>query len=691
MQQPATAKKEDISANPTRAVSVVIPAHNTAFFLEPCIRSLLNQTFPAHEVIIVNDASTDDTTDIARQFAAKEPGVKVFDLAKNGGAAYARSYGAGKATGAIVAFLDSDCTAPSDWIESIVKEFDADPSLGGVGGRYSHPREKSSTALMAKLEEEYAHQLFAKTPFESNPPGGNSAFLREIWLKKRSGCEAYLFRGINSGEDDFACNEIRRASRIKFVNTLEVVHQPRPAGGYFKRHVNRGRSWAFQLSRGMRQRKRSLEAYGGTGLSRKFFRFVETVNRGLAPGEKISFAKKTTIAFLLVARSACWIYGAGRYFSGRAALRTQKLLNIALSILHFWAPGRISKMFYFVTARCNARCEFCFNLENVENWQARKPAELTLNEVEKIAGHLKRLPYLNLSGGEPFIRADLADIIETFYKRSKTQWVTIPTNASLTKATLETTQEILARCPNLFLVIQVSIDGMHETHDRSRKIRGGFAAMVETLKGLSVLKKWHPNLRVQIATCYDDFNAGQISEIIRFCRENFSYDQQMFYLIRDSGKMVTDSKNHLISRFLATLEENENHEWKHHQRSLWGRTVRVLQGMVYADFVKIRDEKQFIRPCHATQKFVTLYDDGQISPCEVLDSVNLGNIRDFDFDYYKLIRRKEMSEFHTKEIIEKKCQCDWMCAIPMNMLYDVRTLPRLAKSWLKPAESIKHH
>ena len=701
----------------SRTVSVVVPAHNAERFIGACVSSLLKQTLPPDEIIIVDDASTDGTV----QAAARQD-VKVLSLTRNSGAAYARSYGASKASGGIVAFLDSDCVAPHDWVESIVREFDADPALGGIGGRYSHPREKSATSLMATLEERYAHHLLSLDPLASNPPAGNSAFLREIWLNKRSGYENYLFRGINSGEDEFAFNELRKTSRIKYVHSLAVMHQPRGANGYFRRHLNRGRAWGLRFDKNMlSDTKGGLRAYGGYELffgsavlglalisllvalvfplallafavclavslflSRGFSSLIRSVNGQLQGPERITTLDQVEIFLLLPLRSACWVVGAGLFLLRQRLMWLRKQWNILLSIAHFWMPGRISKLFYFVTSACNARCEFCFNLENVENWKTRKPFELSLREVDQITSHLKRLPYLNLSGGEPFIRPDLADVIESFHMRCKTQWVTIPTNASLTKLVLETTQEILTRCPTMFLTIQISLDGMREAHDRSRKINGGFDAMIGTLEGLSRLRKWYPNLRVQIATCFDDFNVAQMPEMIAFCRDNFDYDQQLFYLIRETGKLITQSRNHLIPSFLKTVAENEEHEWSKHRRTLWNRAVRALQGVTYTDVVKIREEKKFFRPCHATQKFVTLYDDGQISPCEVLDSVKLGNVRDFNYDYYELIRRKEAADFYNDDIVKNKCNCDWMCAVPINMLYDSKIIPRVAKALVNP-------
>ncbi len=690
-------------------VSVVIAAFNAARFIGACVDSLRNQTVDPHEIIVVDDASTDNTSSIAAAH-----GATVMRLERNSGAGFARAHGAAKSSSEVIAFIDSDCIAPKDWLSRILEEFGSDESLGAIGGRYDHSKSGSIVAALALAEEEYAHRLMALSPYESNPPAGNSAFRRSVWQSARSGHETYLFRGINSGEDEFVFNEVRQSARVKYVDSLSVVHQARDTGGYFRRHVNRGRSLGLRLAKKMlADTKGGIRGYGGFPLfaasllipvalialvagifspaafaiagiatlvafwgSRRFDRFL--AERDFSPRERLG------ILCLLPLRSACWAWGFALHLGHSVIARLRKAWNVGASIAHFWMPGRISKLFFFITSACNARCAFCFNLENVENWKARKPVELTLEEIQTIARNFGRLPYLNLSGGEPFMRPDLADAIEAFHDLARTQWVTIPTNASLTRKVTETTQEILTRCPGLFLTIQVSLDGMETSHDESRKIAGGFRAMAATLRELSRLRRWYPNLRIQIATAYDDFNLNQMQEMIDFCRSNFDYDQQIFYLIRETGQLVTQSKNHLVQPFFDLLVKNEDYEWRHHRKTLWSRAVRALQSVTYKDIMQIRREGKFLRPCHATRKFVTLYDDGQVSPCEVLEPVKLGNLRDYSLDYYELRRSEKAAGFYRKDIVEKKCNCDWMCATPINMLYDPSIAPRVVKSVLRP-------
>lgn len=93
-------------------ISVVIPAYNQGEYLEECIESVYNQTFPANEIIVVNDGSTDNTKEIAerymfREFPGIESPVRVINQV-NKGLPSARNTGIMNATGDYILFLDAD-------------------------------------------------------------------------------------------------------------------------------------------------------------------------------------------------------------------------------------------------------------------------------------------------------------------------------------------------------------------------------------------------------------------------------------------------------------------------------------------------------------------------------------------------------------------------------------------------------
>lgn len=89
-------------------VSVVTPVYNSALFLEKTILSVINQTYPHWELILVDDCSTDASFEIAKAYSEKDSRIKPFQLKQNQGAGVSRNFGIKEALGSYIAFLDAD-------------------------------------------------------------------------------------------------------------------------------------------------------------------------------------------------------------------------------------------------------------------------------------------------------------------------------------------------------------------------------------------------------------------------------------------------------------------------------------------------------------------------------------------------------------------------------------------------------
>lgn len=92
-------------------ISVIVPVYNAAQFLQPCVDSILSQTYQQLEVILIDDGSSDESSILCDNYSALDPRVICIHQ-KNGGAAAARNRGLEIATGEYIAFVDSD-----DWID----------------------------------------------------------------------------------------------------------------------------------------------------------------------------------------------------------------------------------------------------------------------------------------------------------------------------------------------------------------------------------------------------------------------------------------------------------------------------------------------------------------------------------------------------------------------------------------------
>lgn len=89
-------------------ISIVMPAHNMMVYLPDSIRSIQAQTYPHWELLLIDDASMDDTYELAQRFQQKDPRIKPQKLPTNQGAGFARNVGIKYAKGDYLAFLDAD-------------------------------------------------------------------------------------------------------------------------------------------------------------------------------------------------------------------------------------------------------------------------------------------------------------------------------------------------------------------------------------------------------------------------------------------------------------------------------------------------------------------------------------------------------------------------------------------------------
>lgn len=89
-------------------VSIITPSYNCAEFIERTVDSVQKQTYTNWEMLITDDCSKDNSVEVIRQIAAKDPRIKLFQLEKNSGAGVARNKSIEHAQGRYIAFLDSD-------------------------------------------------------------------------------------------------------------------------------------------------------------------------------------------------------------------------------------------------------------------------------------------------------------------------------------------------------------------------------------------------------------------------------------------------------------------------------------------------------------------------------------------------------------------------------------------------------
>src|SRR5687768_391986 len=130
---------------------------------------------------------------------------------------------------------------------------------------------------------------------------------------------------------------------------------------------------------------------------------------------------------------------------------------------------RLGTGILFVTSRRNAFCKTCFYHEELN-----QPGDMTFAQIEKISRTMPSITDLWLSGGEPTLRRDVTQIIDTFVENNGVRRIIIPTNGLIKTRVSEIVDDALGSHPEVDLYLNIALDGYGETHDRIRGVPGNW-------------------------------------------------------------------------------------------------------------------------------------------------------------------------------------------------------------------------
>lgn len=168
-------------------ISIIIGTYNRCESLFNTIQSITNMHLPDGiicELIVVDNNSSDETRAVVEYHKANSPFEIRYLMEKKQGVSHAKNLGISESKGEIIAFIDDDCILDFSWLTCLLKEFQSDPELSGIGGRVElfDVRDKPVTILTSRDRSIFssAGQLF------SFIHGCNMAFHRNVFQK--TGC-----------------------------------------------------------------------------------------------------------------------------------------------------------------------------------------------------------------------------------------------------------------------------------------------------------------------------------------------------------------------------------------------------------------------------------------------------------------------------------------------------------------------
>jgi molybdenum cofactor biosynthesis enzyme MoaA len=338
--------------------------------------------------------------------------------------------------------------------------------------------------------------------------------------------------------------------------------------------------------------------------------------------------------------------------------------------------GLLRYLIFFVTSRCNSRCVTCFYWQEME----RAGSDFSLDEIERIAGHLGPLETLLLSGGEPTLRTDLAELVETFFRHNGVRHVGLPTNGLLPERTRDLVEKILTRCPGMRLDVNVSLDDLGERHDAIRGVEGNFDCALETIRLAARLRERFDNLFVNVETVVFSANWQHVCELLDFVRGRLDVNGHYVELMRGNPRdgrldLPPRSEIHRIHRLVL-----KNHLRYHGdpRKKRWPHEMPYLYELYRWQERVLRGER-WAALCPAACDVAVIESDGRVRGCELRGVI--GDLRQCDYDLRRILESPQAAT-ERREIETTRCSCTHCVFI--YQAFAVHSLPsERRRRWLE--------
>jgi len=372
-----------------------------------------------------------------------------------------------------------------------------------------------------------------------------------------------------------------------------------------------------------------------------------------------------------------------------------RCLNFRLAWHGLARPGSPINLTYSVTNACHSRCKSCDIYLVYRKDPTLHRSELTLEEVERTFRSIGRIFFFNISGGEPFLRRDLPDIVELALRHLRPRVIHIPTNAISPRLIEERLGDILARverlAPGTPVTVKPSLDGYGKLHDEVRGVPGNFALVEETLGVLRTLQARHPNLKIGLGTVVSTLNVHGLREVFDYV-ERVKPDTYINEVAEERTEMFNVGRG--ITPDADTYERAVGVFRERMPRFMAGkaglsRLTLAFRLFYYDIVVRILRERRQVIPCYGGISNVHVSPYGDVWPCCVLGyEKSLGNLRDSGFDFWSIWRSQRAAEVRNY-IKDGKCACPLANQSYANILLHVRSMFRVGLRYFFPGTATR--
>jgi MoaA/NifB/PqqE/SkfB family radical SAM enzyme len=320
------------------------------------------------------------------------------------------------------------------------------------------------------------------------------------------------------------------------------------------------------------------------------------------------------------------------------------------------------------------KCGHCFYWQNLN-----RRDDLSFDEMVSLSHQLGPIENLNLSGGEPFLRKEFGAICRQFIRQNGVKEIYVPTNGWYTEKTIAQIRETLKETSLRLFVVELSLDGMGEYHDRFRVAPGAFKRAMETYDALAKLQQEDERLQIHSISTATAENMDEIRRLTTYLYDRCpKMSHHNLALIRGDRKNPTLQGPKLAE--YESLYEYVRRLWAQREK---GRYGSIVEPMLQWAKVRTAEQRRQVVPCRAGVLTAVIYSNGDVSVCEAHRP--LGNLRQRSFNeiwYSDEARRLRAS------ISAKECHCTNEIFLWSSITFQPAQLARAmvgAKVWNRPA------
>jgi len=327
----------------------------------------------------------------------------------------------------------------------------------------------------------------------------------------------------------------------------------------------------------------------------------------------------------------------------------------------------------FINSICNMKCKHCFYWTSLN-----KKDDLSKDEMFELSRSLGKIENLNLSGGEPFLRKEFAEICRQFIRENGVRQIYVPTNGYFTDKMIEQISSTLEEKELDLFVVEISLDGMPEFHDEFRVAKNAFAKAMESYDALVELQKRDPRLHIHSISTATDQNMDEIKRLTTYLFERCpKMEHHNLAIIR--GDRKDPSLHGPILKQYEELYDYIQRLWSSRETGRYGSIVEPM--LQHTKVQTIKQERQVV-PCTAGKLSMVVYANGDVSACEMHKPI--GNLRDKSF--WEIWKSEEANKLR-RSISNKECYCTTEVFMWPSIVYQPVSLARTmisAKAWQRP-------